>query len=63
MGNIIVKEHTLGLMEKSMLGNTRMDCPMVREHTLYLMEKRILENSRIINLGTGHITTKKETSF
>ena len=61
MGNIIVKEHTLGLMEKSMLGDTRMDCQMVREHTLYLMEKSILENSRIINLGSSQNTTKTET--
>ena len=61
MGNIIVKEHTLGLMEKSMLGNTRMDYQMVREHTLYLMEKSILGNSRIINLGSSQNTTKTET--
>ena len=34
----MVKELSLGLMEKSMLGNRRMGKLMVKEHTLRLME-------------------------
>ena len=33
----MVKEHTLGLMEESMKGNSRLAKNMVKEHTLYLM--------------------------
>ena len=33
MGKNMVKEHTLGLMETSMLGNGRMGKKMVKEHT------------------------------
>jgi len=35
----MVKEHTLGMMEESMLGNSRMGNIMVKEHTLTLMEE------------------------
>ena len=38
MVKVMVKELSLGLMEKSMLGNGRMGKLMVREHTLGLME-------------------------
>jgi len=38
MGKNMVKEHSLNLMEKSMLGNSRMGKYMVKEHTLGLME-------------------------
>ena len=41
MGNIMVKEHILTLMERSMKGNGRMEKNMVKEHTLTLMEKSI----------------------
>jgi len=34
----MVKEHTLGMMEKSKKGNSRMVRKMVKEHTLGLME-------------------------
>ena len=37
MGNIMVKEHTLGLMEESMKGNGRMGNIMVKEKKLPLM--------------------------
>ena len=39
MGNIMVKEHSLTLMEESMKGNSRMEFQMVEEHTLGLMEE------------------------
>ena len=35
------KDHTLGLVMRSMKENSRMDIEMVREHTLGLMEKSI----------------------
>ena len=44
----MVKEHILGLMEKSMLGNTRMERKMVKEHTLGQMEESLLENGKMI---------------
>jgi len=34
----MVKEHTLGMMEQSMLENTRMENNMVKEHPFSLME-------------------------
>ena len=37
----MAKDHTLGLVMRSMKGNSRMDIEMVREHTLGLMEKSI----------------------
>ena len=37
----MVKEHTLGLMEESMWGNSRMENMMVKEHTLGLMKESI----------------------
>ena len=39
MGNNMVKELTLGLMEESMKGNSRMGNNMVKEHSLTLMER------------------------
>ena len=39
MVNIMVKEHSLHLMEQSMLGNSRMEFQIVEEHTLGLMEE------------------------
>tara|TARA_B110000438_G_C15293841_1_gene428060 strand:- start:73 stop:495 length:423 start_codon:yes stop_codon:yes gene_type:complete len=41
------QEHTLGLMETSMLGNSRMGKNMVKEHSLGLMETSMLGNSRM----------------
>ena len=35
---------------------------MVKEHTLYLMEENMKGSGRMENLGTGHHTTKTETS-
>ena len=61
----MVKELTLLekviLKETSMKENTRMGNQMVKEHTLVLMEKSMKENGRMRNLGTEHITTKRET--
>tara|TARA_B100001971_G_scaffold162936_1_gene153290 strand:- start:308 stop:433 length:126 start_codon:yes stop_codon:yes gene_type:complete len=39
MGNFMVKEHSLYLLERGMLGNTGMGKGLVKEHSLYLMEK------------------------
>ena len=38
MGKIMVKEHSLGLMDKSMKENSNMGYGMVKELTLGLME-------------------------
>ena len=38
MINQMVKEHTLGLMEESMKGNSRMGKNMAKEHSITLME-------------------------
>ena len=38
MENLMVKEHSFGLMEKTMLENSRMDIEMVKEHTHGLLE-------------------------
>ncbi len=43
----MVKEHTLGMMEESMLGNSRMGNKMVKEHTLGMMEESMLGNTRM----------------
>ncbi len=45
-GKEMVKEHSLGLMDKSMLGNSRTVQDMVKEHSLGLMDKSMLGNSR-----------------
>jgi len=37
MGNQMVKEHTLALMEESIKGHSRLAKNMVKEHTPYLM--------------------------
>ena len=39
MGFRMVKEHSLSLMEISMLGSPRMGNKMVKEHSLGLMEE------------------------
>jgi len=59
----MVKEQKLFLMEKSILGNLRMENFMVKEHTLGLMEVRILGNGRAMKCGTEQYTTKTETSL
>ena len=41
MINFMVKEHTLSMMEESMLVNTRMVYQMVKELTLGRMERSI----------------------
>jgi hypothetical protein len=46
----MVKEHTLGMMEESMLGNSRMGNIMVKGHTFGLMEENMLGN---IRMGKG----------
>ena len=43
----MVKEHTLGLMEESMLGNTRMGKLVVKEQKLGLMETCMLGNTKM----------------
>ena len=58
----MVKGHTLGLMDKSMLENGRMRKRMVKEQCLYLMEKSMLGNSRMEDLGILLDTTKTEIS-
>ena len=66
MVNYMVKEHSLGLMEKSMKGNGRMGRKMVKE--LSFMEKvnwkvkSMKGNTRMGFIGTEHYTTKTETS-
>jgi len=39
VGKEMVKEHILGLMEKSILGSSRMGKIMVKEHKLGMMEE------------------------
>ena len=46
----MVMEHTLGMMEESMLGNGRMGNIMVKGHTFGLMEENMLGN---IRMGKG----------
>ena len=58
----MVKEHTLSLIEESMLGNGRMGNIMIREHGLSLMEESMLESSKKVDLGTLLTTIKTETS-
>jgi len=43
----MVKEHSLGLMETSMWGNSRMEIKTVKEHKLTLMEESMWGNSRM----------------
>ena len=57
-GQKMVKEHTLGLMETSMLGNSRMGKNMVKEHSLGLMEESMLGNSRM-----GYKMVKEHSLF
>jgi len=47
MGKNMVKEHTLGLMETSMKGNSRTENNMLKEHLLVLMEESMKENLRM----------------
>ena len=61
MGENMVKEHILILMDKSMWGNTRMGKEMVKEHTLTLMELSMKENGRMMKNGTEKDTTNMET--
>ena len=44
----MVKEHILGMMEESLLGNSRMIKKMVKEHTLGMMEESMLGNTRMV---------------
>ena len=39
MENLMVKEHSFGMMETSMKGNGRMGKGLVREHSTGLMEE------------------------
>jgi hypothetical protein len=51
----MVKEHSLGLMEESMLENGRITKFMVKEHSLFLVETNMLVNSRMVFLTVkGH---------
>ena len=63
MGNQLVKELLLGLMETSMKGNSRMGKNMVKGHTLKLREGSMKENGRMEKDGTEHSMTKKEKSL
>ena len=60
MGNHMVNEYSLYLMDKSILGNGRMDYKMDKVHTLPLMEKSILGNGRMGESGTPNILKKME---
>ena len=51
MENKMVKEHLLGLMETSMLGNSKMGKIMVKEHLPIMMVESMLGNGRSINGG------------
>ena len=51
MGLKMVKEHTLGQMETSMLENSRVDYKMVKERSLFPMEESIWGNSRMGTCG------------
>ena len=46
MINQMVREYTLGLMEESMKGNSRMGKNMVKEYGLLLMEEKLSGNGR-----------------
>ena len=52
MGKNMVREHSLGLMERSMKGNGRTGKNMAKGLLLGLMEECMLGNSRMENLGT-----------
>ena len=52
MGNIMVKEHSLGLMEISMLEDIGMGKRMVKDLTLTLMEESMRVDTGMMNLGT-----------
>ena len=60
----MVKEHTLSLMEESMMGITRMGKNMVKEHGLQLTERSILGNGRMERIMVReHSLILKEISF
>ena len=60
MENEMVREHTLGLMGKSMLGNTRMGNQMVKEHKLSLMDGNMWEVGRMEKNGMEQFIEKME---
>ena len=62
MGNIMVREHSLRKMGKSMLVNGRMVEKTVKEQTFSLMEVKGLESSEKVDLGTLLTGIKTETS-
>ena len=62
MGNIMVREHSLRKMGKSMLENGRMVEKTVKEQTFSLMEVKGLESSEKVDLGTLLTGIKTETS-
>ena len=60
MGKNMGKEHTLGMMEVSMLVNSRRGDNMGKEHILGLMEKSMLGNIEMKNGGTVNYLMKTE---
>ena len=58
----MVKEHTLGLMDTSMMGNGMMGRGVVKEHRLTLMEKSMRGVGKMELDGTEQNMTKTETS-
>ena len=62
MGNIMVREHSLRKMGKSMLENGRMVEKTVKEQTFSLMEVKGLGSSEKVDLGTLLTGIKTETS-
>ena len=64
MGNQMVKEHTLTMMEKSMLENGRMGKNMVKEHTLIIMGLSMWGDGKIIkNTVKEHTLLLMETGL
>ena len=47
----MVKEHSLGLMEKSILGSSRMGKNMVKENSLILIEDGMMEVGKKDKVG------------
>jgi hypothetical protein len=63
MVNIMVKGHTLGLMEANLLENGRMDYEMVKQHSLILMVERMLVSGEKTKNGIQQRTVLTEQSL
>jgi len=63
MGNEMVKEHTLTIVETSMWEVGRMGNEVVKEQRLSLREENMLGNTRMGNSGTEYFMKITETSL